>query len=437
MTMIYEKVIVLGIGVSETSCPGLDRFEHWCKLMNLDYEIVGRGKKWNGGNMSAGPGGGQKINEIKQWLTEHPESLDRLIIVCDTFDLIPVADNNTIIDIFYQVCDDKHILFSSEIYCWPNKTLANSYPVVSTKYKYLNSGSIMCRANVLLNLIQSDNIINSSDDQLYYTLKYLSGKSVIKLDYGCNLFQAVNGAQNDLTIRNGQIYNTYTNTYPLFIHGNGPAKSYLNYLTNGLYFTKSVFLAVYIDTTEYKPSLMFLENIKKTLMPYCDTIYIYDTTYSDIIWKWCSVYKYAYVDNVNPSSYVFDDFKSTYCEYYAIICQGCVIEPNVFNLIIENCDDMHQIVGPLLMDNLRSNFNFETDGLNLSSIITKRSVCKLWNVHSIDKCLVIDGRLLKHYDLTKVHKNGSFANYNLCRNIADNNLFIYLDNTAIYGNLIN
>lgn len=35
---------------------------------------------------------------------------------------------------------DAGIVFGAEASCWPDKTLADDYPVTESKYKYLNSG---------------------------------------------------------------------------------------------------------------------------------------------------------------------------------------------------------------------------------------------------------------------------------------------------------
>ena len=55
-----EDWLVLASGTDMTD--GLKRFIHSCKTYGLQYKIMGLGKKWKGGNMVLGPGGGQKIN---------------------------------------------------------------------------------------------------------------------------------------------------------------------------------------------------------------------------------------------------------------------------------------------------------------------------------------------------------------------------------------
>ena len=258
-----EKILVLGIGVSIHKNDGVLRFEKFCKHYGLDYQIIGEGKQWMGGDMANGTGGGQKINEI---LNVIQTMENRLIILCDTFDLLPIAGPAEILDKFHLLCKNDQVLFSSEVFCWPDKHLSTAYPLVNSKYKYLNSGSIMGYRDQIYNLIKNGNIKDNDDEQRFFTLKYLSGENII-LDHKCEIFQAINGATNDIVLHKNRIYNKYTNSYPIFIHGNGSSKLFLNYLENYIEpdplkkYTVSlyknykienepkVFFALYIDST--------------------------------------------------------------------------------------------------------------------------------------------------------------------------------------------
>ena len=59
-----EDLLVLATGTDMND--GLKRFIKSCKVYGLKHEIMGLGKKWNGGNMAKGPGGGQKVNLLKE-----------------------------------------------------------------------------------------------------------------------------------------------------------------------------------------------------------------------------------------------------------------------------------------------------------------------------------------------------------------------------------
>ncbi len=193
-----QNLTILGIGIGENKTDGVTRFEYFCKSYGLNYKILGEGKKWYGGDMSVGPGGGQKINEVMEGLSGVNEN--DYVVICDTFDLFPIASPEEIINKFHQLCpDNNYVLFSSEVYCWPDEKLVSEYPESKTKYKFLNSGSMMGLCHVIKKLIGDDKINNTDDDQLYFTKKFLSGEKII-LDYDCHLFQALNGAKTDVVI---------------------------------------------------------------------------------------------------------------------------------------------------------------------------------------------------------------------------------------------
>ncbi|VDO32469.1 unnamed protein product [Brugia timori] len=144
---------------------------------------------------------------------------------------------------FFTFFDGFRLVFSSEPFCWPNRSLAPKYPLVNFGYRYLNSGVFMGFAPEIWNLISYKDVEDNDDDQLYYTRLYLDEQIRMSLkmtlDSMSILFQNLNGASNDVKLemsdeRSGTyfIYNFIYNTYPLVIHGNGPSKLHLNYFGN-------------------------------------------------------------------------------------------------------------------------------------------------------------------------------------------------------------
>ena len=56
---------------------------------------MGLGKKWKGGNMALGPGGGQKINLLYEEIKDMRN--DRVILVTDSYDVIMSANSQEIL----------------------------------------------------------------------------------------------------------------------------------------------------------------------------------------------------------------------------------------------------------------------------------------------------------------------------------------------------
>ncbi|AQN68069.1 hypothetical protein [Saudi moumouvirus] len=446
-----EDILILGIGVSPNKNDGVLRFETYCKSFNLPYKIVGDGKIWNGGDMSAGAGGGQKVNELLQVLNEVNEN--KLLIVCDTFDLFPVSGVEEIYEKYKKLCNgNKSIIFSSEVYCWPDKNLANFYPLTESKYKYLNSGSFMGYRDDLHKLVS--NILDNDDDQLYYTKKFLQGENII-LDHNCQLFQAINGCKSDLIVHKNRIFNKYTKSYPIFIHGNGPSqtKTFLNHLENYIEpllltdipkvintLEPKVFIALYVDTSSLNDFTQFFENIKK--IDYDNNqIYVYDKFKNDQIEQLINLLGFVYKSNI--ISYEFDDFINSKCDYYCLMEQNYVITKTTFlKEIIPLFNNHHRIISPLLMSKNNSCFTnfwgslddkgyYERSEDYLS--LVAREKIGLWNVPYISGVIIFDKSVILNWNLKQYDNYKNDRDMNLCFNLRKYTLFMYMCNLDNYG----
>lgn len=472
--MAENDILILGIGVSVHKTDGVLRFEHFCKAFDLPYKIVGEGKVWRGGDMFAGAGGGQKINEIIEVLKPMD---NKLIIMCDTFDLFPIAGKEEIIEKFKKLTKPSQILFTSEVFCWPDSSLANRHPPtlipdanglsVVNKYRFLNSGGIMGYRDDIYNLIMdasTDSIVlrDNDDDQLFFTRKYLkmleepSNKGSIVLDTQCEVFQAVNGCSDDLVIHRNRIYNKYTNSYPIFIHGNGPAKSHLNsyenyieplllnyYKTDDNHTTKKIFIAVYLDSS--KPDhKTFLYHVSRIHYPN-KVVYVYDS--SDNLNGQAMSDVDIYKPNVNE--YVFEDFVKTDCDYYFLLEDKCLItKTDILHDLVTYIGkpSFCRVIAPMLTgksNKLSSNFwgaldnsgfyKRSHDYIDIANYNKRGS----WNVPYVtgaillDRSIITNWNLLHHNKFTDYHKDMS-----LCYNLRRETLFIYVVNNHHYGYII-
>ena len=456
-----EDLLVLGIGVSEYKTDGVLRFEHFCKVFDLPYRILGDGKIWMGGEMAAGMGGGQKINEV----TEALEKLDnKLVIICDTFDLFPVAGKEEIMDKFNSIYTPGSVIFSSEVYCWPAKNLANVYPKVTSKYaakyKFLNSGCIMGYRDDIYKLIQDGNVKDNDDDQLFFTKKYLEGANII-LDHKCELFQAINGAYDDITFHKNRVYNKYTDSYPIFLHGNGPAKIFLNNLENyidphGLgvptnYYNNNivpilddssvpkVFIALYIDSSKTDQCKIFLSSVF-SIRYQNRVIYIYDSSYNEEIKQLVETFQCVYTSDTDK--YVYDDFKKLDCEYYFLLEQRCIItKKDILNELVPLCNKYHRIISPLLRGKQNESFtnywgDIGSDGYYKRAddyfTLINSDLRGLWNAPYVSGAILFHGSIINHWNLSKQNSFGD-RDMNLCYNLRRDTLFMYMCNYSIYG----
>ena len=185
-------------------------------------------REWKGGTM-AGPGGGQKLNELKDWIeTNDPPDHD-VILFTDAFDVFYLRDVNEVVGRFLEA--QTEVLFAAERYLWPDTSLR--FPPCETPYRYLNSGCFIGRVSELKRIL-AEPIADHEDDQLYLQKAFLSGRYNIKLDTEQYVFMT---NEPDLVVRGGAVFNPLTRCYGCIYHGNGgkDAKANMDRIWAGLH----------------------------------------------------------------------------------------------------------------------------------------------------------------------------------------------------------
>ena len=220
---------LLGLTVATEKKPELRRLLHSGRRYGLEIEPLGLGANWRGGDVANSKGGGQKINLLRPALQKLPEKQPVLFV--DGYDTIITRHAGDILRAWREIAADEAPLFAAEVFCWPDKSRADSYPAApdGNPYRFLNSGAFIGRAGDLLNILNGK-IADADDDQGYYTEKFLSGKHRIALDHHCKLFQCLNGALQHAQVDEGRgmFFNRHTESWPAVIHANGPSKQWLD-----------------------------------------------------------------------------------------------------------------------------------------------------------------------------------------------------------------
>lgn len=199
------------------SC-GTDETRMEKNLSDIDIN-VGKGVSWRGGTMQ-GPGGGQKINLMKQYLSSVSDNC--IIMFIDGYDTFIAATRQEILNRYLEF--DKEIVFSAEKICWPDTSIAEQFPESHTEFRYLNSGTYIGTAKALKKLFSAP-IQDHEDDQLYMQREFLSNRHDIVLDVESYLFFCLSDAENDVVIRSNFIVNKATRCTTCVIHGNGGEKT--------------------------------------------------------------------------------------------------------------------------------------------------------------------------------------------------------------------
>jgi GR25 family glycosyltransferase involved in LPS biosynthesis len=188
-----------------------------CEIHNLHLEMLGVGEKWQGGVMADGPGGGHKVHYLRSRL-RNVDDRD-IVMFVDGYDVVINDEETELVNRFKQFGAD--VVFGAEPLIWPDNSIAEQFPQVHTRNRFLNSGGFIGKASVIKEMLRTD-INKADDDQLYYQKLFLSGNWNIKLDVENYIFQCVSGTANSLSVSdNNQVYNEETGCYSCVLHGNG------------------------------------------------------------------------------------------------------------------------------------------------------------------------------------------------------------------------
>lgn len=179
----------------------------------IDIENIGTNVEWKGTDMSF-MGGGMKINLMKEWIKDkHDEDV---VVFTDAYDAFYADNLDTILERFLDF--GHEIIFSGELFCYPDPSLADSFPQAPTDFRFINSGTYVGRVGELRKLFNNYEIADDDDDQLYVHKCFLSGKFDIAIDYECYIFQT--NYENTQKLGN-QLNNPETQCCPCIYHGNG------------------------------------------------------------------------------------------------------------------------------------------------------------------------------------------------------------------------
>ncbi len=204
------KIHAVTCGTDRKKCSKLNTSaaHHGVSITNIGTNIV-----WKGTDMSF-MGGGMKVNLMKEYLkTIHD---DDVIVFTDAYDVFYADNLDTILERYLDF--GKKVVFSGELFCYPDSSIADQFPDAPTQFKYINSGTYVGRAFELKKIFNHYKIADDDDDQLYCQKCFLSGKFDIGIDYECYIFQT----NYDRTVKLGdQLNNPDTYCCPCIYHGNG------------------------------------------------------------------------------------------------------------------------------------------------------------------------------------------------------------------------
>ncbi|XP_076270326.1 procollagen lysyl hydroxylase isoform X2 [Rhynchophorus ferrugineus] len=488
-------ILVFTVATNETD--GFQRYISSARTFGIEPIVLGHGDIWKGGdNIKANPGGGWKINLLKNALQNYENKENKIILFTDAYDVIFIGKLSEVIQRFKNT--GAKVLFGAEPYCWPDVELAQQYPEVDKGARFLNSGLFMGYIPEVINILNRAEIEDTGDDQLYYTHAFLDKefreKNSIQLDHMSNIFQNIFGSASNLEILSNNdkdgsaetfsLKNVQTNSEPLIVHGNGLSKltlNYLgNYLPNGIWnsyegcisckdgeidlkkFSKSewpiVHLSIFIEANtpfiegffnkiyrqEYPKEKihLFIHNMMKYHSSHVENfIQTYGSEYSSV--------KEIKPEDGSPE-WTARDLSVSQCLakncdiYFAVDSIAHLDNPHTIKLLIEQ---NRTVVAPMLVRPGKAWSNFwgalTKDGFYARSNdymdIVYNNKRGLWNVPFITNAYLVNASLLRSYDSTKLTFSlpNVDADMAFCYSLRDLDIFMYVSNRVDFGHLIN
>ena len=421
------------------------RYVKSCETYGISPTVLGMGHAWKGGDIANGPGGGQKVNLLREHIFTL-QNKEELLIFTDCYDVIM---NNNIMHAVHEYRSkfDGKIVFGSESICWPDISLEKKYPKMKVRNCFLNSGGFMGTIGKIQGLLERD-IHDEEDDQLYYTKLFLSGEYDIVLDYNCDIFICLNGSAFTLDDSRSCLFSS-SNNRPVFIHGNGPPyiKRKLDNISNlscvGWNSTYGYPIAKKSDSLPSvtvifeelcQPSEECISSIVNLeIKSYSSFVYIYET-------KPCLKIVERYADNIIMLKRLPETFK--YCisridsRTVFYISSFAVIEKNTLSYLYSRDAN---VISPLLV---RRNTTFSNVWLDLTeggwykshtnyNSVIMRIKKSMWSAQYIWHCVLFKNNSL---DINILEGRGDIDML-VCKNLKNKNYILYLDNTREYGYL--
>jgi hypothetical protein len=209
--MNLKRVLVCTIATHETE--GLAAMKKSCEKCRIPMVLCGWGQEYRGASW--------RLKILYEQLLQQKRKYDYVLLI-DGFDSVFTAGLGEIMRKYAAM--NTRFLMSAETNCWPPfGPSPDDYPPAPTRYRFVNSGGYIGRVDYLIRVMTELGVPEMPDfqsDQHLWADVYVSGKTEMKLDHYCQIFQCLWDAHGDLTYEE-RIYNHLTGSYPCIIHGNG------------------------------------------------------------------------------------------------------------------------------------------------------------------------------------------------------------------------
>jgi len=174
---------------------------------------------------------GVKLREVSNFLNrEDLDPLD-LVLFTDAYDVAYFGNLDDVRERYYKFATP--IVFGCEKECHPDPQRSSLYTKKDVEFPYLNSGMFIGTVDALRKCISGYQYNDTDDDQRYWTTQYFENPDLITLDYKNDIFLNTSGYEDKyfmFDIENNIAF--YKHMNPIFVHVNGPDKSFIEKLVD-------------------------------------------------------------------------------------------------------------------------------------------------------------------------------------------------------------
>ena len=213
------------ITVSTRPHPVLDKLKEKVRANGEKIEVLGEHE-----NRSIGwehqQRFGVKLREVSDYLKRNHLLPNDLILFTDAYDVAYFGTHQEVIAQYKTF--NYPIVFGCEKECHPDASAASGYDNTDREFPFLNSGMFIGTVKALRKCIMDYKYEDTDDDQRYWTQQYFDHPDTIALDYDNKLFLNTSKFNQEMFIYDREAgMAIYKHASPLFVHVNGPDKTFI------------------------------------------------------------------------------------------------------------------------------------------------------------------------------------------------------------------
>ena len=201
--------------VATNGSPNLDKLHQSCAKHGIHLNVLGMGAHY--------PCNGTKLTLIADWLKTFED--DEIVMFVDGYDVLILADKQTILDKFLKM--NVPFLIALERNCYPCYEYLGHYPPSLTTFRYINTGTYIGYAGHIKTWLKDLAPDSTKCDQIQTAIHYgkdENARALYFFDSNCDLFLPllfVSENEVVIDIENQTLHCLSTNSTPCVIHANG------------------------------------------------------------------------------------------------------------------------------------------------------------------------------------------------------------------------